>query len=146
MKRVTVPLELINLNNDGFHLLVEVFVFNEIFNLVLDTGASKTVLDKFIVEKYTNVEDLLISDQLSTGLGTNSMQSYGIRLDNLKFGKLIMNQFEVAVLDLSIISAAYENLNLPPIIGVLGGDILQKHEAVIDYKKLHLKLNILTNL
>jgi len=141
MNSVTVPLELINLNNDGFHLLVEVFVFNQIFNLVLDTGASKTVFDKTTVEKYTNVEDLLISDQLSTGLGTNSMQSYGIKLDKIKLGGLIIEDFEAAVLDLSIISAAYQNLNLPPIIGVLGGDILQKYDAVINYKKLWLKFS-----
>ena len=142
MKSATVPLELINLNNDGFHLLVEVFVFNQIFNLVLDTGASKTVFDKTTVEKYIDLEDLLISDQLSTGLGTNSMQSYSIKLNKIKFGQLIIREFEAAVLDLSIISAAYLNLNLPPIKGVLGGDILQKYDAVIDYKRLHLKLKV----
>lgn len=135
MQRVTVPLELINLNNDGFHLLVEVFVFNQVFNLVLDTGASKTVFDKLTIEKYTLEEDLLMSDQQSTGLGTNSMQSFGIKLKHLSFGKLTINDFDAAVLDLSIISAAYKNLNLPLIIGVLGGDILQRYKAVINYDK-----------
>ena len=142
MQKVTVPLELINLNNDGFHLLVEVFVFNQIFNLVLDTGASKTVFDKSIIEKHTLIDDLLMSDQQSTGLGTNSMPSYGITLKSLSFGKLTINDFEAAVLDLSIISAAYENLNLPHIMGVLGGDILQQYRAVINYDKLSLKFQI----
>ena len=45
-----------------------------------------------------------------------------------------------AVLDLSTISHAYSSLNLPPVIGVLGGDILQRYKAIINYKKLHLKL------
>ena len=47
----TVPLELINLNDDGFHLLVEVVVFGQSYQAVLDTGASKTVFDKETIEK-----------------------------------------------------------------------------------------------
>lgn len=140
MKRTTVPLELINLQDDGFHLLVEVVVFGQKFNAVLDTGASKTVLDKTIVEKYVNSGELLLSDKLSTGLGTNTMESHTVILPYLKIGKLRLESFEVAVLDLSTISTAYATLNLPPVIGVLGGDILQSNRAIISYEKLQLKL------
>ena len=140
MRTVKVPLQLINLQNDGFHLLVEVVIFGHFFNVVLDTGASKTVLDKTSVEKYIATDDLLSSDKLSTGLGTNSMESFILYLPTFNIGKLKIENFEAAVLDLSSISAAYESLQLPPVIGVIGGDILQKHKAVIDYNKLELKL------
>lgn len=140
MKRTTVPLELINLQDDGFHLLVEVVVFGKKFNAVLDTGASKTVLDKSIVEHYIPTNELLLSDKLSTGLGTNTMESHTAVLPYLKIGRLRLEAFEVAVLDLSMISTAYERLDLPPVIGVLGGDILQSRGATISYEKLTLKL------
>lgn len=140
MKKITVPLELINLHDDGFHLLVKVVIFGKKFNAVLDTGASKTVLDKTTIEKYISTEKLLQSEKLSTGLGTNSMESYTFVIPSLKIGKLKLKQFEAAVLDLSTISTAYETLNLPPVIGVLGGDILFRHGAVINYEKLVLKL------
>ncbi len=140
MKSTTVPLELINLHDDGFHLLVEVVVFGKKFNAVLDTGASKTVLDKSTVEQFISTEQLLQSEKLSTGLGTNSMESHILLLPSLKIGRLTLNDFEAAVLDLSTISEAYETLNLPPVIGVLGGDILYSHAAVINYQKLTLKL------
>lgn len=141
MRTVKVPLQLINLQNDGFHLLVEVVIFGHPFNVVLDTGASKTVLDKTSIEKYIATDDLLSSDKLSTGLGTNSMESFILYLPSFNIGKLKIENFEAAVLDLSSISAAYESLQLPPVIGVIGGDILQKHKAVIDYNKLELKLS-----
>lgn len=141
MRTVKVPLQLINLQNDGFHLLVEVVIFGHPFNVVLDTGASKTVLDKTSIEKYIATDDLLSSDKLSTGLGTNSMESFILYLPSFNIGKLKIENFEAAVLDLSSISAAYESLQLPPVIGVIGGDILQKHKAVIDYNKLTLKLS-----
>jgi hypothetical protein len=140
MKTYKVPLQLINLQNDGFHLLVEVVVFGQSYNVVLDTGASKTVLDKTGVENHIASEDLLSSDKLSTGLGTNSMESFILHLPALHIGKLKLEHFEAAVLDLSSISLAYENLQLPPVLGVLGGDILQQYKAVIDYNKLVLKL------
>lgn len=140
MKKTKLPLELINLQDDGFHLLVEVVVFGQIFNAVLDTGASKTVFDKTTVENHIEAGELLISDKLSTGLGTNTMESHTINLPVLKIGKLVLTNFEAAVLDLSTICYAYQNLNLPPVIGVLGGDILQRHKAVINYEKLYLKL------
>ncbi|NEU07696.1 clan AA aspartic protease [Flavihumibacter sp. R14] len=142
MRTTKVPLQLINLQNDGFHLLVEVVVFSKPFNVVLDTGASKTVLDKTTVENHITAGDLLSSDKLSTGLGTNSMESFILNLPSLHIGKLKLKDFEAAVLDLSSISVAYENLQLPPVIGVLGGDILQQYNAVIDYGNLQLTLRL----
>mgnify|MGYP001012741732 FL=1 len=140
MRETRVPLELVNLHNDGFHLLVEVVVFGQSFNVVLDTGASKTVFDKTVIEKHMKNAELMSSELLSTGLGTNSMESHTIVLPVLQIGKFKLKTFEAAVLDLSTISHAYSSLNLPPVIGVLGGDILQRYKAIINYKKLHLKL------
>ena len=140
MANTIVPLELINLNDDGFHLLVEVVVFGQSFHAVLDTGASKTVFDKATVEKHKMDGILMASDKLSTGLGTNTMESHTIIIPMLKIGRLKLKNFEVAVLDLSTINQAYSALDLPAIIGVLGGDILYSHKALINYKKLRLKL------
>lgn len=140
MSDIRIPLELINLHDDGFHLLVEVVVFGHSFKAVLDTGASKTVFDKEIIETYRTDSELIISDRLSTGLGTNTMESHSILLPVLKIGKFKLKNFEAAVLDLSTIKQAYSTLNLPPVIGVIGGDILYHFRAIINYKKLQIKL------
>src|SRR5690606_10306398 len=115
-----VPLVLLNLQDDGFHLLVEVIVFNQPFKAVLDTGASKTVFDKTTMEKHIDPELLKLSDQLSTGLGTNSMASYILTIPDLQIGDLHLKDYEVAVLDLSTINFAYEQLEKEPVIGVIG--------------------------
>ena len=126
-------LEILNLHDDGFHLLVEVFVFDKPFKAVVDTGASRTVLDKSTVEQYIQQEMLLASDKLSTGLGTNSMESHILTIPTLLIGDLTISDFETAVLDLSMINTAYENIEVGPIIGVIGGDILMKYKATISY-------------
>lgn len=138
---IETPLEILNLHDDGFHLLVEVFVFNHPFKAVLDTGASKTVFDKSTVENFIDKETLLLSDKLSTGLGTNTMESYTLTVPQLTIGDLKITNSEVAVLDLSMINLAYEKLEIGSIIGVIGGDILMQYGAVIDYstEKLYFK-------
>ena len=133
-----ISLEILNLHNDGFHLLVEVFVFDKPFKAVLDTGASRTVFDRTTVEQYIEQEALLASDKLSTGLGTNSMESHTLTIPELTIGDLKIEDFETAVLDLSMINTAYESLEVGPIIGVIGGDILMKYKAVISYASLTL--------
>lgn len=130
---IDVNIEILNLNDDGFHPLVEVVLFNQTFKAVIDTGASRTVLDKATVEAYVDETTLLMSDKLSTGLGTNSMESYTLSLEQLHIGDLLIPDIEVAVLDLSTINIAYETLSVTPVIGVIGGDILVKYNAIINY-------------
>lgn len=137
----SIPLTLLNLQDDGFHLLLEVIVFGKTFKAVLDTGASKTVFDKSIVETHLH-EDMVLqhSDMLSTGLGTTSMPSFILRVPDLQVGGLHLKKFEVAVLDLSAINYAYQQLAIEPVIGVVGGDILNQYGGVINYRKLTLTL------
>lgn len=137
-----VPLTLIHLQDDGFHLLVEVVIFNQRFTAVLDTGASKTVFDKTMIEQYANHEHIMLSEHLSTGLGTNTMESYTLLIPELKLGGLVLNDYKVALLDLSSINKAYEMLELEPVLGMIGGDLLRKYNAVIDYENAILSLNL----
>jgi hypothetical protein len=130
---ITANLEILNLHDDGFHLLVEVVVFGQQFKAVVDTGASRTVLDKNTVELYAKKETLLVSDKLSAGLGTNSMESHTLIIPEIQIGDLKIADFETAILDLSMINTAYQSLEVGPIIGVIGGDILLKNQAVISY-------------
>lgn len=130
---IDVNIEILNLNDDGFHPLVEVVLFNRTFKAVIDTGASRTVLDKTTIENHVDDTTLMVSDKLSTGLGTNTMESYTLSVDQIQIGGLFIDDIEVAVLDLSTINTAYETLSVTPVIGVIGGDILVRYNAIINY-------------
>jgi hypothetical protein len=58
----------------------------------------------------------------------------------MQIGSVLVADFEVAVLDLSTINIAYGQLGHPQVLGVLGGDILMRYRAVIDYGKQVIKL------
>ena len=137
-----IPLQILTLEQQGYHILVEVKLFDKIHKMVVDTGASKTVLDKSMLIQAGMTETALItSNILSTGLGTNAMESHTFKLENFSIADWSCKPIEVAVLDLSTINYAYTQMGIPPIIGVLGGDILVQFGAIIDYKKRTLRLN-----
>jgi hypothetical protein len=137
---VIIPLQIIDLQEDGVHPLINILVFGKPFILVLDTGASKTAFDQTMLLQAHEEAVVTVSDKLSTGLGTNTMTSSTAVINDLYIGGLLIDEFDVAVLDLSTINIAYRQLGHPEVLGVLGGDILMKYKAVIDYEKQQLLL------
>lgn len=137
---VTVPLQIIDLHGDGYHPLVEVRINGSPYILVLDTGASKTAFDHNILEESGAL--IMASERLSTGLGVTNMSSSMAVINDIQIGDLHISDFEVAVLDLSAINVAYRQLDHPEVLGVLGGDILVKYDAVIDYGRQTLSFHI----
>ncbi len=142
MYKYILPLEMIDLQGDGFHLLVEVVVFGQIFKAVLDTGASKSAFDLEIMSSLATKDMIIhVPDHHAIGLGTTTMERYFVNCPELKLGNLTIENYEVPVFDLSTIKFAYEKLDLPPVIGVIGGDILMQFNGIIDYQNLCLTLS-----
>lgn len=139
---IYVPLQIIDLNADGFHPLVDISVNGKPFTMVLDTGASKTALDKKVFRSANRKATLNENEKLSTGLGTNTMKSYTTTINDFHIGDLKITGFEVAILDLSAINIAYKQMGHSQVLGVLGGDILMQYKAVIDYGKKTISFRI----
>lgn len=140
MPKKSIPLEVVDLNGNGFHVLINVLLFKKPFKLVLDTGASKTAFDKTLLLELVHENELVNFGHLTTGLGTNNMESFMTTITDFHIGKFHIPKIEVAVLDLSAINIAYEKLAVGPVLGVLGGDVLVEFGAVIDYEKGKLSL------
>lgn len=143
MRTIRVPLKLINLQDDGFHLLVEIVVFGESHWAVLDTGASRSVFDKALLEKHiqlADMEEVGSSDEsVATTLFSTSSTALAT-LPKLKVGKLKIKRYKAVGLDLQSVNQAYEHLGHPLVAGIIGGDILIQYKARIDYKRLLMKL------
>lgn len=137
-----IPFEILKLQEQGFHIILHIELLDKEFKMVLDTGASKTVLDRHtLLNSGIQEEKLTNTNILSSGLGTNEMQSHTFTLPYLKIGDWVINNFDVAVLDLSSINFAYHQMNVDPVVGVLGGDILVQYGAIVNYKNNTLQLN-----
>ena len=133
MRTITVPLLLINLQDDGFHLLVEIVVFGAKLFAVVDTGASRSVFDKGLMEKH--IQDLTVNDEAQAATIFSTTTTLEGIIPNLKIGNLILKNYHTVALDLQGVTDTYLSLGHPSIAAIIGGDILMQFEAKIDYKK-----------
>jgi len=136
----TLPLDIFQIQNDGYHLFVDVLINKKKARLLVDTGASKTVIDIGRIKRFTRSKKYTLNEQLSTGLGTNSMQSHTMIIKEFKLGDYLLTKFLAVLLDISHVNKSYKLIDFPPIDGVLGSDLLFDLGSVIDYKKRILKI------
>jgi hypothetical protein len=136
----TIPFKVLNIDNEGFHLLIKLRINRKIAKLIIDTGASKTVFDKGRIEQFVPERNFDVHDKMSSGLGTNTMQSQTTRIKKMTIGDIEILDYKAVLLDLSHVNQSYQQIGLPAVDGVLGSDILLEYHAVIDYEKKLLKL------
>jgi len=140
IQKTILPIELLFIEDAGYHLLVKAKVNGKAATLLIDTGASKTVFDKGRILRFTDEKNFRQLEKLSTGLGTSRMETQSAILKKFQLGKLSLSLFETIVIDLSHVNLTYAKLDLPAIDGVLGSDLMVKYHALIDYRKKELKL------
>ncbi|MCF8426902.1 MAG: retroviral-like aspartic protease family protein [Bacteroidia bacterium] len=140
--KTIVPLEILEIESDNYHLFVLVKIGRRNARMLLDTGASKTAFDSNQIKKFigkNEPENLGIN---SVGLGSNQVATHLTQLTSLKIGEIALKKVDIAVLDLAHVNEAYQILGFPEIDGVLGSDILVKLKAIINLEKLVLKLKL----
>lgn len=134
-------LQLIRIDSGGYHLGLEVLLNGKKAFILLDTGASRTVLDKNQIDVYIQNQDIELLDEKSTGLGTSSMDIHTTEISQLEIGHKKFENITLALIDLSHVNETYGKLGFKKIQGVLGSDLLYKYKAIIDYQNLELTLN-----
>src|SRR5665811_465262 len=136
--RINIPIQIVELEPDNYHILIScTFLDGKSGNWVIDTGASKTVFDKNLLDYYSVLEDE--SDEIHTaGIGEKPMDVTLAQLESVSFGKFKTESQKVALLDLSHINELYSKVTDLKICGLIGGDFLMKNKAVVNYKKKRL--------
>ena len=100
--------------------------------LILDTGASGTVLDRETAQRL----ELPLTETGTTGggLGTAATEVATTRIASFAVGKLQLVDFTVAVIDFSHVNEALKKAGIDQRRdGVIGVDVLRRFQAVIDY-------------
>jgi hypothetical protein len=138
-----IPIIIVELEPESFHLFIEGKLNGKTANLLVDTGASKTVFDvnrisNFIRKRKKSFESF---EKQTTGLGTNTMESHFTIVKTFEIGKLEIKNFKSILLDMTHVNQSYQILMQRAIDGVLGSDLLMKYNGVIDYKKKVLRIS-----
>ena len=137
---IEVPLQLLDIEGEGFHIMVKGMIHGKEASFLVDTGASRSVFDPNTIVTY--IEDIQFEKKegMSAGVGSSDLESATFVIDSLSIGSLEIKDYEAVALDLENIHEMYTKLGLPHIDGIIGGDLLQKNKAVINYRSKKLRL------
>lgn len=135
-----IPFELVDIEGDGCHLIIDAQLCGHPIKMLIDTGASRTVFDKNRIAALI-APDMTDMDRLSSGLGTNTMSSQKAEITDLSIGEIVIPEYTAVILDLSHVNESYLRLGYSGIDAVLGGDLMTRFNAVIDYKEKTIKLS-----
>ncbi len=130
-KTRNIPLEVVLLEEDTIHLLVEA-VADGLENhwWVVDTGASKSVVDRAVAVHFVGEES---AGAMATGLGQEMVETSTGFLSQLILGGFRFEPLQVAVVDLHHINEEYSKYSDKRIAGLLGSDFFYREKAIIDY-------------
>ena len=108
-------------------------------NFLIDTGASRSVFDPKTITNFIDDVQFEKKEGLTAGVGSSDLESATFKIDVITVGDLEIHDYEAVALDLENIHEMYGKLSLPHIDGIIGGDLLKRHKAVINYRNKKLR-------
>jgi predicted aspartyl protease len=126
-----IKIKLKKINTNHFELKAAI---NGIFGrFILDTGASNSCIANNLAEKFKlTVED---SETKAAGAGATGMETKISSKNILSIKNWEFKNQTLVLLDLTHVNTALTEHNAKAIDGIIGADILEKGQAIIDYKK-----------
>jgi hypothetical protein len=130
-----IPLEVVALQEGSYHVFLKMRVNKKSIRVLLDTGASKTVLDKTFVEEKCKSQKTETIGQSTSSLHSTVSESNITYIKEIQLDQVKLKNYLVAVIDLTHVNQTYEGVGKKPIFGIVGSDILMDRKAIIDYSK-----------
>jgi hypothetical protein len=138
---ISLPIEIITLEEESYHLLIEAKANNMRLNLIIDTGASKTIFDTNTCNNEAG-DIKAFEEQTTSGINAMIEACYQGSFSTFSLGELALNNFNCTLMDLSHVNKVYAAYFNKSIHGLLGSDFLLKHNAIINYRTRLLTLTI----
>ena len=137
---IEVPLQLLDIEGEGFHIMVKGLIHGKEAHFLIDTGASRSVFDPNRITDFIEDPQFEKQEGLTAGVGSSDLESATFTIDSLSIGDLEIHEYQAVALDLENIHEMYGKLHLPRIDGIIGGDLLRRHKAIINYKAKKMRL------
>ena len=137
---IEIPIQLLDIEGEGFHIMVKGTIHGKEASFLIDTGASRSVFDPKTISSFIENIEFEKKEGMTAGVGSSDLESATFRIDAFSLGAMEIFDYEAVALDLENIHEMYGKLGLPHIDGILGGDLLKRHKAVINYRNKKLRL------
>lgn len=156
----------VNLMEQGFYQLVPVTI-NDSYDtwFILDTGASRTVVNQQLAEELgfdilseeevglrlgnsitieedeADIDPEILQENIAMGAHESPLDMHFGQIAGFQIGNLLLKDYLVGLLNIKHIVEFFERLRNTRIDGFIGGDLLKDYQAVIDYGQQTIILN-----
>jgi hypothetical protein len=135
MNIISIPFEIINLDNrQNVHPVISACMGDKPVRMIVDTGASHSCLSKKILKQF--VGKMNMKADIVVGIGRGRLKNKLVQVPDFKIGELSIHDYSFLGLQLAHVNKMLACLDIEPIDGLLGSDILYAYRAIIDYNKL----------
>jgi predicted aspartyl protease len=125
-----VQIKLKKINTNHFEIKAKLNGVNGRF--ILDTGASNSCIDITLAEKFKlKVTD---SDTKAAGAGAIGMETKIAKKNAIQLKDWKFKNLNLVLFDLTHVNTALTEHHAEAVDGIVGADILEKGNAIIDYK------------
>lgn len=128
-----IPFKIIQLDAKSFHPILTGRLDGDNINLILDTGASRTVLGKHITQGFPTIE-CETEEAFAAGINAQTMDVEQVEIPEITIGESTFKNLLVFSADLNGISEIYQKMAGQKIDGLIGCDFLVKYKATINFK------------
>lgn len=138
---IRIPFQIVELELQSFHIIVNGRIDDVEVTLIVDTGASRTIIDKSYADK---LEKLPVSSDkpMATGLSAEQIPVELYSVARLTLEGVLFENIQSLTADLSAINEVYINLTGKKIGGLIGCDFLLGKVKSIDFKRKYLSISI----
>lgn len=137
-----IPFQLIEIEPESYHLIVKAKLNGNLVMFIVDSGASRSVLD---ISYDTGIRVDGIEGNSAIGFMADNVDIDIAQVPEIVIGKYTFNNLLMAVTDLSALRTVYTKLTGIDVAGLLGCDFLVDHVSSINFRnrKIFLKQGIL---
>lgn len=128
-----IPFKIVQLDAKSFHPILTGRLDGNNINLILDTGASRTVLGKHITQGFLTIE-CETEEAFAAGINAQTMDVEQVEIPEITIGESTFKNLLVFSADLDGISEIYQKMAGQKIDGLIGCDFLVKFKATINFK------------
>ena len=139
---IKIPLDIVELDNNSFHVFVSGRINGCPCDFIVDTGASKTVFALNYLLQVLDKPPVSNPDIQSAGISASHLESHVGQIEDFSMGELRLCKMEALFIDLSSISELYRTVSDKSIWGLIGSDFLLKYKAKLDYGSQTLSLRV----
>lgn len=134
------PIQLLDIEGEGFHVMIQGRINDLEANFLIDTGASRSVFDPTVITRFIDDPRFEKKEGITAGVGGSELESATFIINKLSLGDIDLLDYEAVALDLENIHETYQKLGLPTIDGIIGGDLLYRLKATLNYRLRKIRL------